>query len=378
MIDKTMNEKEPLRVLMLFTILNRGGAESLAMNYFRNIDRSKVMFDFVVHREEKGDFEDEITALGGRIFRMMPLRPPFGKYEQQIATFFDEHPEYKIIHGHCSESGYFFYKEASKRGIPVIIAHAHNSHVKIDLKWIVRTWMKHQMRPYITHYFTCGEEAAEWLFGKNLAQKAILQKNAIDTNYFQFNPIIRKSKRKELDIPENTLTFCHVGRFDKVKNHNFVIDIFSKILKKKPDARLLLIGEGVLKKQIEQKVEEMGIALHVMFLGTRKDVAELMQASDAMIFPSFFEGFSFAIVEAQCTGLPCVISDIIPNEVMLTDAVTNLSLKESALIWAEKLIATAQRQEDRREYAKKVEQAGFDIKDNAKWLEHFYLTAVRQ
>ena len=141
-----MTDHEPIRVLMLFTILNRGGAESMVMNYYREIDRTKVQFDFVVHREEKGDFEDEITALGGKVYRMMSLRPhTFGKYARQIAAFFDEHPEYQIIHGQCSESGYFFYKEAAKRGIPVIIAHAHNSQVKIDAKWFFRTWMKHQM-----------------------------------------------------------------------------------------------------------------------------------------------------------------------------------------------------------------------------------------
>ena len=374
---KESKENRPIRVLMLFTILNRGGAETMVMNYYRAIDRSKVQFDFVVHREEEGDYEEEIRSLGGKIYRMMPLRPhTFGKYEKQISSFFDAHPEYRIIHGQCSESGYFFYKEAARRGIPVIIAHAHNSHVKFDLKWIVRTWMKHQMRPYLTHYFACGEEAAEWLFGKQLAKNAIILKNAINTLQYKFDEQLREKKRKELRLASSTLTICHIGRFDKVKNHSFILDIFEKLLKKRPDAHLLLIGDGVLRKQTENKAKEKGILAQVRFLGVRKDVNELLQAADVMVFPSLFEGLGIAVVEAQCTGMPCIISDIIPNEVMITDLVEKVSLRESASSWAEKLIAATTRTFDRPAYAEKVASAGYDIKSNSRWLENFYLNVL--
>ena len=371
------SKEHPLRVLMLFTILNRGGAETMVMNYYRAIDRSKLQFDFVVHREEEGDYEEEIRSLGGKIYRMMPLRPhTFGKYAHQISEFFDAHPEYRIIHGQCSESGYFFYKEAARRGIPVIIAHAHNSHVKFDLKWIVRTWMKHQMRPYLTHYFACGEEAAEWLFGKQLALKAIIQKNAIDTIKYKFNEQLRGKKREELGLASTTLTICHIGRFDKVKNHSFILEIFNKLLKKRPDAHLLLIGDGRLREQTEKKAMEKGIHTHVHFLGVRRDVNELLQASDALVFPSLFEGLGIAVVEAQCTGMPCIISDIIPNEVMITDLVEKVSLHESASSWAEKLIAASTQAFDRPAYAEKVASAGYDIKSNSRWLENFYLNVL--
>ena len=375
-MDKS-NNSQPLRVLMLFTILNRGGAETMVMNYYRAIDRSKVQFDFVVHREEEGDYEKEIRSLGGKIYRMMPLRPhTFRKYEKQISSFFDEHPEYKIIHGQCSESGYFFYKEAAHRGIHVIIAHAHSSHVKFDLRWIVRTWMKHKMRPYLTHYFSCGEEAAEWLFGKQLAKKAIILKNAIDIKSYQFNEEIRKSKRSELRIPADTLTVCHIGSFVKVKNHVFILEIFEKLLKKRPDANLLLVGDGVLKEQTEKKAMEKGIQTQVHFLGVRKDVNELLIAADALVFPSLFEGLGITVVEAQSTGMPCIISDIIPNEVMITDLVEKVSLHESASLWAEKLINASTKTFDRSVYAEKVASAGYDIKSNSQWLEKFYLNAL--
>jgi len=346
----------------------------MVMNYYRAIDRSKVQFDFVVHREEEGDYEEEIRSLGGKIYRMMPLRPhTFGKYERQISAFFDEHPEYRIIHGQCSESGYFFYKEAARRGIPVIIAHAHNSHVKFDLRWIVRTWMKHKMRPYLTHNFACGVEAAEWLFGKELAKKAIILKNAIDTRQYLFDEQLREKKREELGLAPEVLTICHIGRFDKVKNHCFILDIFEKLLKRRPTAQLLLIGDGDLREQTEKKATQKGISTQIHFLGVRRDVNELLQAADVLVFPSLFEGLGIAVVEAQCTGMPCIISDIIPNEVMITNLVEKVSLHESASTWAEKLIAATTRTFDRPAYAEKVASAGYDIKSNSRWLENFYL-----
>ena len=349
----------------------------MVMNYYRAIDRNKVQFDFVVHREEKGDYEEEICSMGGKIYRMMPLRPhTFGKYKKQIAAFFDEHPEYQIIHGQCSESGYFFYQEAARRGIPVIIAHAHNSHVKFDLKWIVRTWMKIKMRPYLTHYLACGKEAAEWLFGKQLAKKAVILKNAINTRQYLFDPQTREKKREELCLAPTVLTICHVGRFDKVKNHGFILEIFSELLKKRPDAQLLLIGEGDLREQAEKKAIEKGLQSKVHFLGVRRDVNELLQAADAMVFPSLFEGLPVTLVEAQCTGLPCVISKNIPEEAVITDMVEQVSLDETATTWAEKLIAAVSRQFDRPVYAEKVAAAGFDIKSNSRWLEEFYLNAL--
>ena len=231
---------EPVRVLMLFTILNRGGAETMVMNYYRHIDRSRLQFDFVVHREERGAYEDEIEQLGGRIYRMMPLRPwTFGQYKRQIKQFFDEHPEYRIIHGHCSELGYFFYREASKRGVPVIIAHGHNSRADYDLKWPWRTWLKYRMRPYLTHRFTCGEEAAVWLFGKQGAKTAIRQRNAIDTAMFHYNETDGKQKRKELGIATDTMIVGHIGRFERQKNHPFVVKVFQQIHKQLPNSLLL-------------------------------------------------------------------------------------------------------------------------------------------
>lgn len=366
--------QEPIRILMLFTILNRGGAETMVMNYYRNIDRTKVQFDFMVHREERGAYDDEIEALGGHIYRMMPLHPlTFGKYQQQIKAFFDEHPEYKIIHGHCSESGYFVYKEASKRGVPVIIAHAHNSHALFDSKWFFRTYFKYAMRKYITQVFTCGEEAAQWLAGPALSLSAIQQRNAIDTSVYAYSEVHRTNIRKELNIPADAIVIGHVGRFNKQKNHAFLIDIFHAFVQKHPHTHLVLVGVGELMDEMKEKVKRLQLDKLVHFLGTRSDVPSLLHAMDAFLFPSFMEGLSVSMVEAQCAGLPCIVSDTIPPEVSMSDLVTFLPLKAPVSEWVKEIDFMINRDIDRPDYPSVITQAGYDIRKNAEWLQNYYL-----
>lgn len=369
---------EPVRVLMLFTNMNRGGAESMVMSYYRNIDRSKVQFDFLVHRPERGAYEDEIEQLGGRIYRLIPFHPfTFGQYRKLVSRFFDEHPEYQIIHGHCSELGFFIYKEASRRGVPHIIAHAHNAHALYDLKWPFRTWYKHRMRKYLTHEFTCGQEAAVWLFGKKLAKQAVLQRNAIDTQQFRFDMESRVQIRKEFGIADDTLLIGHVGRFEKQKNHTFLIDIFEKFLALHPQTCLLLVGgTGNLEGSIKSKVKEKGFADKVIFAGTRSDVPQILSAMDVFLFPSFMEGMSLSMLEAQCAGLSCLVSDSIPKEISVTDLITYYPLERSVEDWAKLLMEVSKGKSDRMVYSKKVAEAGYDIKKNAEWLQNYYLSLV--
>lgn len=365
---------------MLFTILNRGGAETMVMNYYRHIDRSRLQFDFVVHREERGVYEDEIEQLGGKIYRMMPLRPwTFGLYKRQIKQFFDEHPEYRIIHGHCSELGYFFYREASKRGVPVIIAHAHNSRADCDLKWPWRTWLKYRMRPYLTHRFTCGEEAAVWLFGKQGAKTAILQRNAIDAKAFQFDETERVQKREELGIKENTLVIGHIGRFEHQKNHLFAIKIFQCFHAKHPDSTLLLIGSGGDREPaIRKLVADMHLGQFVAFLGSRNDIPQLLCAMDLFLFPSLMEGLPLSLLEAQCSGLPCVISDGVPQEACITDLTTCLSLhKNKVEDWVEEIISQSTIQRNRSVYTHQIADTGYDIVQNLEWIQMFYLQVAK-
>ena len=195
---------EPIRVLNLFTIMNRGGAETMVMNYYRNIDRSKVQFDFLVHRQERGAYDDEIEAMGGRIYRMCPIYPQnFSKYKKMLKVFFDEHPEYKILHSHMSELGCYAFIEAQKRGIKIKICHAHNAPCGFDSKTLMRNYFKIKIRPYVSHMFVCGQASGMWLFGEKNTSKFIQVNNAIDSLKYKNTPTYSNEVKEELGVTRN-------------------------------------------------------------------------------------------------------------------------------------------------------------------------------
>lgn len=363
----------PIRVLQCFTIMNRGGAETMIMNYYRNIDRNKVQFDFLVHREEKGAYEDEIKQLGGRIYRMPSIHPKnFKRYKKEISKFLREHKEYKIIHGNFSELGYFLYKEAKKQGIPTIIVHAHNYSNVFDIKSIFRFYWKHAMRAYVTHMFTCSEVAAKWLFGKKLAEKSIMLNNAIDSKNFLFNKEKSINMKKKLGL-ENKLVIGHVGRFNIQKNHDFIIDVFKEIISKNNDSVLVLVGTGELEEKIKMKVKNNNLTDSVIFLGNRPDINDIMQAFDIFLFPSIFEGLGVVLIEAQASGLKCFTSkDAVPMEAKVTDLLSYISLKDGAKVWAKEILKYKDGYE-RNNTFNEIVKNNYDIKNNAKWLEEFYL-----
>lgn len=368
---------EPIRVLNMFTILNRGGAETMMMNYYRHIDRTKVQFDFLVHRQERGAYEDEIEKLGGNIYRTMPIYPQnFYIYQNKLREFFKEHEEYKIIHSHMSELSYLALKEAKKLGVPIRICHAHSSPRGFDLKMIMRQFFKIKMRAYITHMFMCSLNAGSWLFGEKNLNKCIRQRNAIDAKKFSFNIDISKKIKQELNI-ENKFVIGHVGRFFKPKNHDFIIDIFKTVYNENNKAVLLLVGDGPLKKNIEEKVSFWGLNDRVIFAGVRADVSSLLQSMDVFLFPSLFEGLPVTVIEAQAAGLNCIVSDTITQELNITGLVAYMSLQDSPEIWAKRILPYSQGYK-RENTFEKIVKAGYDIKECAKWLEEFYLNTYRQ
>lgn len=369
--------RQPIRVLNMFTIMDRGGAETMVMNYYRHIDRTKVQFDFLVHREQRGAYDDEIERMGGRIYRMCPVYPQnFSRYKRDLRTFFRAHPEYKIIHSHMSELGYFAFREAERQGVPVRICHAHNAPHGFDAKMIIRTYFKKRMMPYLTHLFMCGEESGKWLYGEKNKTRFIMLNNAIDAAVYSFDASKREEMRRQLDLTDE-LVVGHVGRFNPQKNHAFLLDIFAALLKKEPNAVLLLVGGGEGMPKTQAKAQELGIAERVRFLGIRSDVADLMQAMDVFVFPSLYEGLPVTMVEAQASGLPCIISDKVPPECILTDGLVNIMpLSASPKAWAEKILAMrAIPRTDRRE---EIAAHGFDITTEAVKLQEFYLNAYEQ
>lgn len=358
---------EPIRVLHVVTHMNRGGLETMIMNYYRYIDRTKIQFDFLTHRDGKKDYDDEIQKLGGKIYHLPPLNPLDKKgYLKKLDDFFREHTEYKIVHSHLDCMSAYPLRAAKKYGVPVRIAHSHNTSQERNLKYLIKLYSRSLIPKYATDLFACGEEAGKWMF-KN--HPFVVMRNAIDAQKFVYDSEVAKQKREELGI-EDKFVLGHVGRFNLQKNHEFLIDIFNEVCKQNENAVLLLIGAGELEDKIHEKVRNLGLNKKVMFLGVREDIPKLMQAMDVFVFPSLFEGLPVTLVEAQAAGLPCVVSDTITKEINLTKNVVFISLEKSARKWADEILDD--------EYSRKNEldtiiNNRFDIYENVRWLENFYI-----
>lgn len=357
--------------MQVLTIMNRGGAETMVMNYYRHIDRNKIQFDFLLHRQERGAYDDEIESMGGKIYKIPPIFN-FIAHQKAVRQFFNEHPEYQIIHGHVGELGYCIYKEAKRRGVPTIIAHAHNASCDRNWKWPVRTVLKHLIRPYISTPMTCGDEAAVWLFGKTIAKKAIMINNAIEAHKYAFNEEIRNKVRRDMGW-EGHWVIGDVARFSPPKNHMGLLSIFQAVLRKEPKALLVLIGEKTgLSEEVKHKAEDIGIAHAVQFLGTRTDIPQLLQGIDVYCSPSLYEGLSVSMVEAQAAGLRVVSSENVPRQVAICpDLVEFIPLTAPHTEWAKALT----RAYDRTDTWQIVRKAGYDIHSNSEKLLTFYTRA---
>lgn len=363
---------EPIRVLQVVTVMNRGGLETMLMNYYRQMDRSKIQFDFMVHRDEPGLYEEEITSLGGRIYRMLPIRPGnYRSYFKQLDEFFAGHPEYRVVHSHINENSSFVLRAAKNAGVPCRIAHSHISDLGIDLKLPFRLYARMAMKDNANRYFACSRNAGEWLFGKYVSarKEVTVLNNAVNVDRFKYDSEARSRIRRELQA-EDKLVIGHIGRFDKQKNHSFLLDIFREIYERRPDSMLIMAGDGAMRPAMERKAAQLGLGSAVRFLGVRSDIPELMHAMDLFLFPSLFEGLPVVMVEAQAAGLRIVASDAITKETDLTGRIEFISLKQSAGQWAERILSSSYEREDT---ANTLRSCGYDTSAMSEWLANYYM-----
>lgn len=363
---------EPIRILQVVTHMNRGGAETMLMNYYRKIDRKKVQFDFLTHRSEPKAYDDEIRALGGKIYHLPPVDPfGFNGYKRELKKFFIEHKEYKIVHSHLDTLSTYVLKEAKAAGIPVRIAHSHSTKSDFDFKFPIRVYSKFKLKKSANKYFACSKDAGIWLYGNMKIDNITVLNNAINIRNYKYDKQKALEVKRRLNL-KNELLIGHIGRFSKPKNHEFLIDIFYEVYKKNKKSVLLLVGEGTLKSQICKKVSKLNLGDNIKFLGVRSDVADLVQAFDIFLFPSLYEGLPVTLIEAQAAGLKCIASDCITKDCDLTGNIEFLNLKDSPKKWAEKVLSVYDSyvRTDTSEFVKK---GGFDIEENIKWLEEFYI-----
>lgn len=330
----------PIRVLQIIGSMNLGGAENFLMNVYRKIDRTKVQFDFVVHKQ--GVFDDEIKKLGGEIYYIKPLQKvgPI-KYKKELKGIFDS-KKYRIVHSQIDQVSGFILKVAYQCGIPVRIAHSHSSkNSNSFVGKIYKSYLQKKINKYSTKRYACSDKAGKWLYKR--ADFEVIN-NGIDINKFVFNANERKKMRKQYNIDDSTLVIGHVGRFMDAKNHEYLIDIFNDYNKNvNANSALLLIGSGELKEKIILKVNKLNLNKNVIFLEGLTDVYRYYNMMDIFVFPSIYEGLPLTLIEAQVNGLKCLISKNVTSQCQITNKCEFLDINQSSQIWANKITKSENR-----------------------------------
>lgn len=361
-----------VRVLQIIGIVCGGGVEAVIMNYYRHIDRSKIQFDFVVDGYEKTALDDEIKYLGGKVYHIEPYKKNIFRYMSQIYHIVrDNH--YDIVHSNMNTLAVFSLFPAWLAGAHQRILHNHSTAVCSEG---IRSVMKTILRPlaplFANRYAACSKLAGEWMYGKKMmaSGKVTIINNAIDLDEYAFSPEIRQQYRKDLCIPKDALVIGHVGRFMYQKNHAFLIEVFREVVKEYPKAILLLIGDGELRPEIEEKVREYHLSDKVRFLGLRKDVKYLYNCMDVFLLPSWYEGLPVVSVEAQANGLPCIFSDRVTRESQLTKTVEYLNLKNNIGVWVRSILTKCHQRNATA--ISELTEAGFNITKQTDLIVHWY------
>ena len=368
-----METKEPIRVASVIGRYIGGGVEAVTINYYRNIDKNKIQLDFICDEDSTNIPYEEIEKMGGKVIIIPSYSKPF-KYHKELKKVLKE-GNYKIIHSNINTLSVFSLFAAKCAGVPVRIAHSHSTTNKKEKK---KNLMKQVLRPFskvfATDYMCCSELAGRWLFGNKEYDKGnvYLLNNAIDLDKFKYNEALRKKKRKELGIKDDTLVIGHIGRFVAQKNHDYLIDIFNEIHKKNNNSILLLAGQGPLMEDIKNKVKELNLDDSVKFLGQRNDANELYQAFDVFLLPSLYEGLPVVGVEAQASGLLCYLSDDMTKETKVLDITKFMSLNNTPEEWANNILDDVKKYK-RIDTSKEMTAKNFNIKEEAKKLEEYYL-----
>lgn len=364
-----------IRILHSVSNLDRGGIETMLMNYYRHIDRDKVQFDFVCNKLKPGAYDKEATDMGARIFHSPGLHPfHYLQYIRFFKKLVKQYPEYHVLEVHNGALGLYALNSAKCAGIPVRIYHAHGQGLNLDYKIALKWVCKKMLRFNMTHHFTCGLKAGEYYFGKKVIDSGdfVLVRNAIDVDRFVFNQEVRERLRDKNGLVGKHV-IGHVGRFMHQKNHAFLIEVFAQIVKRDENAVLVLLGEGELQQKISDRAKVLGVFDKVKFMGNVANANEWYQAFDLFILPSHWEGLPVVGVEAQAAGLSCLFSSSITQEIGLTDNAVFLDLRSGEEAWAEKAVSLLSVQKDRKNVRDAIIRKGYDIKTEARKLEKLYL-----
>lgn len=365
-----------IRVLHIVSKLSiNSGVMNVIMNYYRHIDRTKIQFDFLYFEESSKNFKDEIILLGGEIHYIE--KPSIRCFFDSIGNFdkfFKAHiNKYKIIHLHEVYLVHLISYFSQKYNIKHLITHAHTTKYSDNPKNAMRNRiMCFGVKYSATDYFACSKAAGEFYYGKKTVERGQVKiiNNAIELRKYKYEEQTRNMIRKDLNI-ENKFVIGNIGRLAPPKNHMFLLRVFLEVQKIKKDAVLLLVGDGPLRKDVEEKVRNLGLEDKVIFLGIRKDIPNVLMAMDVFVLPSLFEGVPISAVEAQATGLTCILSSVITKEVDIGKSIY-LDLEDDCSAWINNILS--QYDSERHGFTDKtLKQITFSIEDSYRTLEKYYL-----
>lgn len=369
---------EPIRVAQVMGHMMGGGVEATIMNHYRHIDRSRVQFDFIVDDDSTAVPRAEIESLGGHV-HVVPAYRKLSAYLKTLRVLFAEQKP-DIVHSNINSLSVFPLSAAKRAGVPVRIAHSHSTanpgeHLKTAMKMVLRPFS----RVYPTDYVACSIVAARWLFGDELvdAGRVHYMKNAIEVERFVFNDRIRAAKRDELGVDATQPVIGQVGRMCFQKNQLYTLDIFAEVLKRRPDAVLVFVGDGDMMPKVRERIHALGIERSVRVLGLRNDVNEWYQAFDLLALPSKYEGLAMVAVEAQAAGLPVVATDSITHEAGIVSGLMRFVPLDKKAEWVNAFTA-ADPAASRFNERDAICRAGYDIKDSVAKLCDWYEDCVRR
>ena len=359
-----------IRVLHVFGGLGTGGTESLIMNWYRNIDRSKIQFDFLV-RSPDDNYLEEITALGGRVFYTASFPRHLLRNFLETRKIL-QRKEWDVIHVHSNAAMYMLpLRLAKKLGYQHRIMHSHSVHSKNPVFSLVHRYNRKKINKYTTHQLACSNAAGEWMYPDSAF---CVVNNAVQVDKFLFDQKVRNEIRTAMGI-DNSLVLGHVGRFSKPKNHSFLLDIFYEVKQLQPDSVLMLVGDGELQEAVKEKAKALGLTESVLFMGRRSDIGQLMSAMDIFLLPSLYEGLPVVCVESSANALISIISEeAYAQELDCFPNVKSVTLKKSASEWAAFVLGNLNNAKPIYRNRNLVEGSSFDVDLVIKTLQDIYLT----
>ncbi|MGM8890756.1 glycosyltransferase [Psychrobacter sp. 1Y1] len=361
----------PQRIVHIVGKMDRAGAETMLMNLYRNIDRTQIQFDFITFTDREGDYDAEITQMGGKIIPILANNPI--QRMLKLQKFLKRRPEYTIVHAHMLLSNAFHLLAAKGAGVKHRISHSHNTNngYSNTAKKAYEKWALIVNRRVSTHKIACGELAANYLFGTT--KDVWLLPNAVDVE--NMIKVANESQNYiSQEFGDNNVKIIQVGRLNEVKNHKFSLEIAEELKSRHIDFTLYIIGQGSLEQTLKAKVINKSLSDNVKFLGVRTDITELMASADYMIMPSLHEGFPVVLVESQTVGLPALVSDKISTEVDLGLNLVDFLSLESAKDWVDNLLSSRYSEPTEEEIVKALEINGFDAVTNAQKIAQIYVS----